>query len=180
MSLIVEDGTGKENSESFISAADAGTYHTARGNAAWASLSSDTVREQCLRRATDYIGQVYRSRWSGARVSATQALDWPRNYVFLEPVADIQPISLFEYSNMVAADSVPVAVQRACAELALKAATSTLLADQSQGVLSETVGPISVTYDKASPQQTRYPAIDQMLAPYLKTGGGAMVSLVRA
>jgi hypothetical protein len=180
MALETELGTGSATAESYISVVDAGTYHAARGNAAWAALASDTVREQSLRRATDYMCQVYRSRWNGARVSATQALDWPRNYVFLEPVADIQPISLFEYSNMVPADSVPVAVQRATAELALRAASADLLSDLNQGVLSEQVGPIQVTYDKASPQRARYPAIDQMLAPYLKTGGGAMVSLVRA
>lgn len=177
MALIVEDGTGKSDADALISLAEANEYHTSRGNTAW-----DDVEDQdaCIRKATDYMGQVYRSRWQGSRVSATQALDWPRNYVYLEPVATIVPISLFEYSNMVPADSVPVPVQNACAELALRAASASLLGDLSQGVIREKVGVIEVEYDRASPQRARYPAIDGMLAPYLKCGGGVMIGMVRA
>ena len=35
MSLVTEDGTGLPTAESYISVADATTYHTARGNAVW-------------------------------------------------------------------------------------------------------------------------------------------------
>ena len=35
MALEVEDGTGKSTAESYISVADATTYHTARGNSTW-------------------------------------------------------------------------------------------------------------------------------------------------
>ena len=159
MALEVEDGTGKSTAESYISVADASTYHTARGNAAWAALASDTVREQCLRKATDYMEQVYRSRWQGCRVGETQALSWPRYDVEVEGYA-------------IDSDVVPDAVKRACAELALRASAADLNPDLTQGVLSEQVGSISVTYDKASPQFTRYRAIDALLSPYLKAGGG--------
>ena len=94
MSLIVEDGSIVTGAESYISVADASTYHTARGNAAWAALASDAVREQCLRKATDYMEQVYRSRWQGCRVGETQALSWPRYDVEVEGYAvdsDIVP-----------------------------------------------------------------------------------------
>ena len=159
MSLIVEDGSIVTGAESYISVADASTYHTARGNAAWAALASDTVREQCLRKATDYMEQVYRSRWQGCRVGETQALSWPRYDIEVEGYA-------------VDSDIVPTEIKNACAELALKASAAELNPDLTQGVLSETVGSISVTYDKASPQFTRYKAIDAILSPYLKAGGG--------
>lgn len=168
MSLIVEDGTGLATAESYISVADAGTYHTNRGNAAWAALSTDTIREQCLRKATDYMIQAYTDRWQGVRyVAETQALDWPREGVVVN-------------GEEVAYTVVPTIIKNACAELALKAATATLLEDQEQGVLSETVGPISVTYNGSSPQAKRYKSVDAMLAPYLKSGGsGISMGLLR-
>lgn len=166
MALIVEDGTGKTNAESFISVADATTYHAARGNAAWAALASDTIREQCLRRATDYMEQAYRNRWAGYRVTSTQSLSWPRSWV---PMEDVDYIATY-YPN----DAVPVLVANACAELALKAATATLLSDQSQMVTSESVGPLAVTYDKYSNQEIRYASVDAMLAVMFSNGGSSI------
>jgi len=159
MSLICEDGSGKSDSESYISVADASTYHTARGNTAWAALATDALREAALRRATDYMRQAYRSRWQGYKVNEDQALDWPRYDVEVEGYA-------------VDSDIVPTEVKNACAELALRASAADLNPDLTQGVLSEQVGSIQVTYDKASPQFTRYRAIDAILSPYLKAGGG--------
>ena len=168
MALEVEDGTGKATAESFISVTDASAYHTARGNAAWAALASDTVREQCLRKATDYMEQVYRSRWQGCRVSETQALSWPRYDVEVE-------------GHAIDSDVVPDAVKRACAELALRASAADLNPDLTQGVAREKVGQIEVEYDKASPQFTRYRAIDALLSPYLKAGGGGCsMGLIRS
>lgn len=48
-----------------------------------------------------------------------------------------------------------------------------------KGVVREKVGVIEVEYNKNSPQAKRYPAIDFMLRPFLKSGGGANVELVR-
>ena len=159
MALEVEDGTGKSTAESYISVADASTYHTARGNAAWAALATDALREAALRRATDYMRQAYRSRWQGYKVNEDQALDWPRYDVEVEGYA-------------VDSDIVPTEVKNVCAELALRASAAELNPDLTQGVLSEQVGSIQVTYDKASPQFTRYRAIDAIISPYLKAGGG--------
>ncbi len=159
MALIVETGSGKSDSESYISVADATTYHTARGNAAWAALATDALREAALRKATDFMRQVYRSRWQGYKVNEDQALDWPRYDVEVEGYA-------------VDSDIVPTEVKNACAELALKASAAELNPDLTQGVAREKVGQIEVEYDKASPQFTRYRAIDALLSPYLKAGGG--------
>jgi hypothetical protein len=168
MSLIVEDGTIVPGAESYISVADASTYHTARGNTAWAALATDALREAALRRATDYMRQAYRSRWQGYKVNEDQALDWPRYDVEVEGYA-------------VDSDIVPTEIKNACAELALRASAADLNPDLTQGVLSEQVGSIQVTYDKASPQFTRYRAIDAILSPYLKAGGGGCsVGLIRS
>lgn len=159
MTLIVEDGSIVTGAESYISVADASNYHTVRGNTAWAALTTDALREAALRKATDFMRQVYRSRWQGYKVNEDQALDWPRYDVEVEGYA-------------VDSDIVPTEVKNACAELALKASAAELNPDLTQGVLSEQVGPIAVTYDKSSPQRVRYPAIDAILSPYLKAGGG--------
>ena len=80
MSLNVETGTGASNSESYASVTNADTYHSNRGNSLWATLTTPE-KEQALRRATDYMEQVYRKRWKGVRVNATQALSFPREWV---------------------------------------------------------------------------------------------------
>lgn len=176
MALIVETGTGDTAADSFCSVADATAYHAAMGNTAWAALASDTVREQLLRRATVFMEGLYRDRYAGFRKSTTQALCWPRSLV---PMKDA-PISVsghfFSYYDN---SSVPVAVKNACAELALRAATNDLLADQKRAKLSVNVGGIATTYDRFSPQTVQYKAIDAMLRPYLK-GVDSNVEMVRA
>jgi hypothetical protein len=76
-------------------------------------------------------------------------------------------------------DIVPVQVKNACAELALKANSETLLADQTQGVTREKVGPIEVEYDKFSPQFKRYLQIDAMLNIYFASSAN-QVKLMRS
>lgn len=176
MALIVEDGTGKADAESYISVADATTYHANRGNAAWAALASDTVREQLLRKATEYMLQVYRLAWDGSRVDITQALDWPRLYVPRVDVVGGYGGFASYYDN----DIVPVEVQRACAELALKANSGPLAPDLTQGKKRVKVGSIETEYDQYSPQTKRYRSIDLMLAPFLASTGGVNVRLVRS
>jgi hypothetical protein len=172
MALEVEDGTGKANAESYISAADAGTYHTSRGNAAWADLS-EPEQEAALRRATDYMLQTYRQRWSGYRKYTTQALDWPRLNV------EIRDTTLYGITY-VETNVVPAEVKRACAELALRASEGALLDDLDPEVTSESVGSISVTYAPGARQIKKYPAIDRLLGAYLCDSGSGTIKLERA
>lgn len=174
MSLITEDGTIVANAESYCTVAFADDYHSKRGNTAWDALDDTDDKEPALRKATEYMLQVYRARWNGARVSADQLLDWPRSGVVIDSASGFY----VGFENSIDSDIVPLEVKRACAELALKASTATLLDDQTQSVLVETIGPISTTYDKSSPQATRYKAIDAMLRPYL-SGSSNSARLVR-
>lgn len=173
MSLIVEDGTGLANAESLISVADATAYHAARGNAAWAALASDIIREQLLRKATDYMGQVYRMSWAGYRKTTAQALDWPRYEV---PIIDSPAFGLAYYDE----NSVPTIVKNACAELALRAASDDLAPDLEQRIKREKIDVIETEYDSTSPQYVRYRAIDNMLAPFFgMASNGSFRKLVR-
>ena len=159
MALIVEDGSGVENADSYLSVADADSHHADRGNAGWAG--DGAAKEAALRKATDYLGQTYRLRWLGARADAGQALDWPRTGL-----------------GAIGGGVVPDEVRRAAAELALVALGAELNPPLARGgrVKREKVGPIESEFEDGAPGRTRYPAIDGMLAPLLARAG----RLVRA
>ena len=163
MSLIVENGTGLSTAESYISVANADARHTAFGNSAW--TGTDAVKEAALRRATAYMQQAYRGRWIGSRLTAAQALDWPRWGVMLEGFA-------------ISSAAIPADVANACADLALKALADELAPDLTRAVIREKVGPLETEYSAFSPESPRYQAIDMMLSAYL-AGAGAMAQLVR-
>lgn len=171
MTITVEDGTGLADAETFISVADADTYHSRRGNTTWASLTTDE-KEQALRRAADYMEQVYRMRWAGYRKTTTQALSWPRYDVPLEDVG-------YGYAYY-DSDSVPQIVKNACAELAWRAAAEELAPDIEQRVTREKIGPIETEYAEHGPQYKQFRAIDNMLAPVLASVGGVFRKVVRA
>lgn len=169
MTLIVETGTGSSIAEAYCSVGDASVYHSALGNTAWEDLDLE-VQEQCLRKATAYMVGEYRLRWGGKRLNETQLLDWPRSLV---PRKDVAAGAY--YPN----DAVPVEVKNACASLALRAATGSLLKDQSQRKSSVTIGPISTTYESGSKIATTYAEIDAMLRPFLGVRSG-QIAMVRA
>lgn len=170
MTLIVETGAIVAGAESLCSVATADTYHSDRANTAWAALSTPN-KEANLRKATEYITATYRENWKGVRMSSSQTLDWPRSYVYLEPVITG---ANQEFPNLVASNIVPLEVQRACAILALTASTEVLLPDQTQVIVREKIGPLETEYDKASPQHKRYLLIDRMLRPYFATSDSTL------
>ena len=105
MAIEVEDGTGKANAVAYVSLAFVSSYQAARGRAAWSTLASDAVREQCIVRATDYIDLRFGHKFRGWKQSKAQALQWPRR-----DAVDNSGHSL---------DDVPTLLQRATAEYAL-------------------------------------------------------------
>lgn len=172
MSLITEDGTGRSDSESYISVADADTYHSNIGNAGWASLTT-TVKEQLLRKATNYMVQVYRLSWAGIRKNDTQSLDFPR---YLVPKYDNGAMYSYYDEN-----SVPKEVKDACCEFALKANSGSLAPDLDRLTKREKVGVLEVEYDntKGLPY-VQYRAMDNLLSPLLKpTTGSPATPLAR-
>lgn len=171
--MILEDGTGVPNADSYVTVAEADAYVTARGlGLSWLALD-DAAKQAYLVRAVDYMAAAYRGRWKGYRRATLQGLDWPRQGVMLTDLP---------YGALVQYNTIPEEVKRAQIELALRQMTradNPLMQDLERGVLSETVGPLSTTYDTHSPQQTRYAQVDNMLAPYLASSG-VMVRLGRA
>lgn len=179
MPLTVELGTGASDSESYSSVADADTYHDLRGNTNWATMQT-AEKEASLRRATDYLNQVYRMRWDGTRINSTQALDWPRAFVVRKDFeyGGLNGQTVIGGSYYYPNDEVPIEVKNACIELAFKAASGELAADLEQGVIREKVDVLEVEYDRTSPQYKRYRAIDLLLAPLLKVNGNSINKVV--
>lgn len=174
MPLIVEDGTAKVDAEAFASAAEADTYHAARGNSAWAALATQAIKEEHLRKAADYMQQAYRGGWHGERTTSTQALDWPRAWV---PIPDAPGVG-YGSSAYVATNAIPTEVKRACMELALSSIAGDLAPDLSRSTKRERVAEIEVEYDENSPEFTRFRSVDMLLSPYLM-GNSVSARLVR-
>jgi hypothetical protein len=161
MSLIVEDGTGRSDAESYCSVATADTYHTAFGNAAWAALL-EADKEAALRQATRYLDSKYANRWLGTRVYEDQALAFPRS-------------GIEDYDGFtVDADSVPIKIQNATAEMALHSLTDDLLPNEdTPGVIKREavrVGSIEedIEYMGGKTSVKKYTVAQAFVAPYIR------------
>ena len=164
MTLIVEDGTGISDAESYASVVEFKAYCDKR--AMDYSLLADSAIEVLLIKATDYMVNVYRNRWQGRRTNEIQALDFPRYDVVVDGYSVLSNI-------------VPPLVKNACIELAFKSNTTELLPDIERATIREKVDVIEVEYDRFAPVQTRYSQIDSMLSPLLSSSDSISVKLVR-
>lgn len=169
MALIVEDGTGLANAESFASVAEADAYHAKRGNAAWAALT-EQVKEQLLIKATDYVENTFAASWTGVSLGLTQALSWPRRYA---PIAGY--VNTF-YSG------VPKALKEATIELALIANSTPLMPTTTErGKKRVKLGSMEVEYDGEAPTAPNFIIATGKLKALLGVvGSGPMVRLLRS
>ena len=98
--MIVEDGTGIANANSYASTSYADTYFNDRGIAGWSGTT--LAKEQWLIQSTDYLET---KGYNGKRIyPETQALSFPRDCLYVDGV------------NV---SGLPDAIQRAVCEVAL-------------------------------------------------------------
>lgn len=93
ITIVVEDGTGVADANSYVSVADARTYASNRGIVL---PSDDDEVAAMLIRSTDYL-EAQECRYQGKRTSSSQSLAWPRTGVFLncdEVPSNVIPKSL--------------------------------------------------------------------------------------
>jgi hypothetical protein len=152
MALVVEDGSGKSNAQSFASVADADAYAAARGYSDW--TGDATAKETALTKAADFLCRYY--SFIGTKKTKAQALAWPR--------ADATDIDGFTHDS-----EVPVEVKNANIELARRALTADLMPDLARGgkVRSVGVGDLSVTFADDAPVNKVYQTVDLLLRPLL-------------
>ncbi len=165
MTLIVETGSGLENAESYLSVADCDIYHEAMNNSSWTGSTSN--KEAALRKATQYLDSTY--EWIGSIYSLEQALSWPRTNVY-----DAQGRDL--------ANSVPVKLKNACAELALAALSADLvvITDNSNFVKREKVEGLEIEYVSGAPIDRQYRLVDKLLMDlFTSKTNGSTAKLLR-
>lgn len=175
MALIVEDGTGKVDAESYASI----VQYKARCDRMGVSYAGETDAdiEARLRQAFEHMIEAYRLRLAGSRVSTTQAGDWPRYNVPMHdgPGGSASP-------SYYPSGAVPTEVVNANIDLAVKAKAGPLNPDLTQAVKSirervEGVVDTETVYADYSMATKSYPAIDARLRPFFAAQGG--VKLVR-
>lgn len=166
MAFTVEDGTGLEDSNALISVAFADSYFTDRGgNTVW-TASSTPQKQAAIVQATDYV--CGRFTFKGDKYSDEQALEFPRLYCDSD---DAQ---------------MPIGMQKAVAEYAVRARTAPLAADPTVDATGgtviakkEKVGPLeeSTEYSQTAALRvfTPYPAADMLLRGLLSSSGNRVI-----
>ncbi len=158
MTLIVEDGTGLNDAESYGSVADSLIYHTNMGNTSWAAFTEPN-QEVYLRRATQYLDTTYGAILIGTQINPyVQALEFGR--ITDDDVT--YPAAMFVWP-------IPIIVQ-ATFELALIASSSDLFnVAPVQQVKSVKVGPITrELYEPRANSQRKFVKINRLLRKYLR------------
>lgn len=176
MAIVVEDGTGKSNANSYVSLTDFKSYADARGLSYGAD---DALIEQALIRATNWIDATYRGRFPGVRTNGTaQALQWPRkagSYQYGVYVSDAWSTTVVDSDGApIASNAVPVALINAECEAAVReiASPGGLAPDLDRGgdIRRIQAGSVAIEYSGTAPATTTFTAIDNLLSSIL-TGG---------
>lgn len=130
--LIVEDGSGVENANTYIDEAYLTTYASDRG----LSVPTTTqAQQQAIIAAMDYL-TYFTDQWAGTRTADAQALPWPRESVYIDNVEQ-------------ASDAIPEDLKKAQAQLVVEKNRGTLLFPEplqsaTEGlVIENTVGPLT-------------------------------------
>lgn len=133
MALIVEDGTGLADADSYISLADARAHAASYG---YTLPVDDTAAEIALRQGAVYV-DLQEPCFSGERVSAIQALSWPRNN------------AVNAYGFDIANDIIPIQLGRAQVAAAAEYGAGTDVRANDDGKMvtkEEVVGAVVVEY----------------------------------
>ena len=137
--MIVENGTGLPNADSYVSIEFADTYFSARGVTEWTSLTQ-TKKEQALIKATDFIDNIF--EWHGKKEFSIQSLRFPR-------------VNIFDYEGE-EIKGIPTCLKQAVCDASLISTSGELFetAEQNGDVVSETITTLSFTYSKNGSRST--------------------------
>ena len=203
-SIVVEDGTGTLNANSYISCADARAYNVNRGLpfppiGVTDDDTNDALAQAALFRAMDYIESLPNAQaWIGYKaVPLTQKLSWPRVYV--DPLGQF-PYTLGYnwdyingYDNIIpgafsvdTVTGVPAAMAMAQARLASMIGSGNFIdfypVITGPVIIEEEIGPLKTTYNPLYGVTGRPRAyeIDDLLNPYLNNNGAPAFTAGRA
>jgi hypothetical protein len=173
---------GDPTANSFVTVAEMTAYCDGRMNAsAW--VNTDTTLHAALVEATRDISNM---DFIGARVTATQALSWPRDSAANADLAGTNDNLVFDLLNRdlplyYDPTIIPQRVKDATCELALqyvKSGTTDLAAaDPNKGVIEKSVGPLTTRWESSQARAeglARFPRVVQLLYPLLRPSAGAV------
>jgi len=180
MALEIEDGTGKSNSNSYVTVAQAREYAQARGVVLPAE---EPAVEALLIQAMDYL-EAQRSRYQGRKTwpvgtvahPAAQALQWPRTGVIID----------CDYA--LPDNVIPTELKNAQMQLGMEVFSGLVLMPSSDGrvVKREKVDVIETEYmtgqdlGAGGSMGPSFPAVDALLEPLFNAcGGGFFLKTVR-
>lgn len=170
---------GSPDRVQYVSAAEATSYHTARGNTAW--TGTDDVKNAALIRASQAIDAMYGSKFPGQKMGGRdQQLAWPREMWDSSFVTDNEG---FDIPN----DEIPQEICDATCEAALRELTDpgSMMPDLERGgaVTKLAAGSVEIDYATNAPAKTTFSIIDGILSGLLgnvTTGGIVFARAVRA
>lgn len=154
--LIVEDGSGKDDANSYVDLAYADNYFSIRNNSTWQAYNI-VERKSALIKGAAYVDQ---SNFIGTKKTAIQSMQWPRYNAKVD-------------GFLIDSTVIPKALKDAQCESSLRAAAGEIMPDiESGSVTEETVDVITVKYaDYSSTGVTRYPVIDSLLRKLVTSSG---------
>lgn len=167
MALIKEDGTGKEDAQTYADLVELRAYSLLRG--VDLSALADPAAETLLVKAMDYLQSL---EYVGEQLTEDQALKWPRSGVpsVTDPEVD-RP-----------SDVIPKSLINAQMQLALEARTLELMpSSDGRQVLKRKVDVIETVYaESSSGASPSFPLVDSYLKGLLVTGlSGMTINSVR-
>lgn len=158
MALIIEDGSGVPNANSYVTVAEYRAYATPRG----VSLPvSDATVETQLILATDYLESL---SWLGMPTYDDQALVWPRDEIYIG-------------CNLIADDMIPNKIKLAQMQLAIQVNAGidlmpSVAGGASGAIIREKVGPLETEYGAATVgTQPYFRSVNVLLASYVGGSG---------
>jgi hypothetical protein len=154
MALIIEDGTGKTDSQSYASEAELAAYANARG------VTIAGTDSELLVKAMDYLEQ---QNFIGNKLTKEQALQWPRFNVWIDDF----PIDT---------DEIPTLLKEAQMEYALSIDGGVdPSATVDRAIKRERVSSIEVEYMDGASDTSYIKAAAQKLKKLIKGGSGLVV-----
>lgn len=163
--MIVEDGTGLTDANSYVSVSGADAYFAERGETKWSTFTA-SKKDNLLILATDYIDTAY--RWRGKKATPEQALQFPRE-------------NCIDNDGFVR-EGVPLEVKKAVMECALLIGNDNevySVEDENGAVISEKIGDLAFTYETKDKmkESTRYDVLNlKVKGLVIDTGRGKVIS----
>jgi hypothetical protein len=138
LTLIVEDGTSKPDSNTYIGLADADAYFEGRLHAEAWTAADDPTKSAALVHAARMLDQYI--SWLGEKSNTDQAMEWPRWGVYLDgSVYYMTPNQPAAWVYAIDSDTIPRVLKDAQCELAL------VLIGQDTQSLPDTAGLSSIS-----------------------------------